>query len=47
MLFEQDYNDHAINLTKNKEFLYMFLYNLFQKNLIELRRYLNDALIKK
>ena len=47
VLFEQDYDDHAIDLTENKKFLYMFLYNLFSKKLAELRRYLNDALIRK
>ena len=47
VLLEQDYNDPAINLTEDKKFLYMFLYNLFQKKLTELRYYLNDVLIKK
>ena len=47
VMFEQDYDDHAIDLTENKKSLYMSLYNLFQKKLAELRRYLNDALIKK
>ena len=47
VLSEQDYNDHAIDLTKNKKSSYMSLYNLFQKKLAELRRYLNNALIKK
>ena len=28
ILSKQNYNDHAIDLTKNKNFLYMFLYNL-------------------
>ena len=28
ILFEQDYDDHAINLTKNRKSLHMFLYNL-------------------
>ena len=47
VLSEQDYNDHAIDLTENKKFSYILLYNLSQKKLAELRRYLNDALIKK
>ena len=47
VLFEQDYDDHAIDLTENKKLSYMSLYNLSQKKLAELRRYLNDALIKK
>ena len=47
VLSEQDYDDHAINLTKNKKLSYISLYNLSQKKLTELRRYLNDALIKR
>ena len=47
MLFEQSYEDHVINLIKNKKSSYMLLYNLFQIELTELRRYLNDVLIKK
>ena len=29
MLFEQNYENHVIDLMKNKKFLYMSLYNLF------------------
>ena len=47
VLLEQNYDDHAIDLTENKKLSYMSLYNLFQKELTELRRYLNDILIKK
>ena len=47
MLFKQDYDDYTIDLIKNKKFLYMSLYNLSQKKLTELCRYLNDALIKE
>ena len=47
MLFKQNYENHVIDLIKNKEFSYMLLYNLFQIELTKLRRYLNDALIKK
>ena len=47
VLFKQDYDNHANNLIENKKLLYMLLYNLSQKKLTELRRYLNDALIKK
>ena len=47
VLSEQDYNNHIIDLTENKKLSYMFLYNLFQKKLAELRCYLNNALIKK
>ena len=46
MLSEQDQEDHAIDLMKNMKSSYMSLYNLFQKELAELRRYLNDALNK-
>ena len=28
VLSEQDYNDHVIDLTENREHLYMLLYNL-------------------
>ena len=31
ILSEQDYDDYAINLVKDKIFSYMFLYNLFQQ----------------
>ena len=47
VLLEQDYDDHAIDLTEDKKLSYMSLYNLSQKKLTELRRYLNDALIKR
>ena len=47
MLSEQDYENHAIDLIKNKKSSYMSLYNLSQIELTKLRRYLNDALIKK
>ena len=46
VLPEQDQKDHAIDLIENIKSLYMLLYNLFQKKLTELRRYLNDALNK-
>ena len=45
VIFEQDNDDHAIDLTENKKLSYISLYNLFQKKLAELCRYLNDALI--
>ena len=47
MLFEQNYENHVIDLIKNKKLSYMSLYNLFQVELTKLRRYLNDALIKE
>ena len=47
MLFEQNYENYVIDLIKNKKSSYMSLYNLFQIKLTKLRRYLNDALIKK
>ena len=47
MLFKQNYENHAINLIENKKSSYMSLYNLSQIELTKLRRYLNDALIKR
>ena len=47
MLSEQNYENYVINLIKNKKSSYMSLYNLFQIELTKLRRYLNNALIKK
>ena len=47
MLFKQNYENYVIDLIKNKKSSYMSLYNLFQIELTELRRYLNDVLIKK
>ena len=47
MLSEQNYENYVIDLIKNKKFSYMSLYNLFQIELTKLRRYLNNALIKK
>ena len=38
---------HAIDLIEGKEPPFMFLYNLFQKKLTELRRYIEDALAKE
>ena len=46
VLFEQNQKDHAIDLIKIIKSSYMLLYNLFQKKLTKLRRYLNDALNK-
>ena len=46
VLSEQDQRNHAIDLMKNTESSYMPLYNLFQKKLAELRRYLNNTLNK-
>ena len=46
ILSEQDQKDHVIDLIKNTKSSYMSLYNLSQKELAELRRYLNDALNK-
>ena len=47
MLFEQHDEDHAIDLMKDKELSFMFLYNLTQNELAKFRRYLDDVLIKK
>ena len=46
VLSEQDQKNYVIDLMKNTESLYILLYNLFQKELAELRRYLNNALNK-
>ena len=47
MLFEQNYENHAIDLIKNKKSSYMSLYNLFQIELTKFQHYLNDVLIKR
>ena len=47
MLFEQHDEDHVIDLMKNKESLFMLLYNLTQNKLTKLRRYFNNILIKE
>ena len=46
ILPEQSQRDHIIDLMENTESSYMLLYNLFQKKLAKLRRYLNDVLNK-
>ena len=38
---------YVINLIKKQKSLFMFLYNLFQKKLTKLRRYIKNVLIKK
>ena len=47
MLFEQHDESHVIDLIKNKESSFMFLYNLSQNELTKLRRYFDDVLIKE
>ena len=47
MLFEQNYENHVINLIENKKSSYILLYNLFQIKLTKFRHYLNDTLINK
>ena len=47
MLFKQHDKSHVIDLIKNKELSFMFLYNLSQNKLTKLRRYLDDVLIKE
>ena len=47
ILFKQDQKNHTINWMKNTKLLYISLYNLFQKKLAQLRRYLNNNLNKK
>ena len=46
ILSEQSQRNHVIDLMKNTESPYMSLYNLSQKKLTELRRYLNNILNK-
>ena len=46
ILSEQNQRNHVIDLMKNTESSYILLYNLFQKKLVKLRRYLNDVLIR-
>ena len=46
VLPEQNQENHAIDLIKNTKSSYISLYNLFQKELAELRRYLNNVLNK-
>ena len=47
MLFKQHDENHVIDLIKNKESSFMFLYNLSQNELAKLRRYFDDVLIKE
>ena len=47
LLFEQHDENHVIDLMKNKELLFMFLYNLPQNELTKLQRYFNDVLTKE
>ena len=46
ILFEQNRDDHVINLIENQKSFFMFLYNLFQIELMKFRRYLDDILLK-
>ena len=46
VLSEQSQENHVIDLMKNTKSSYMSLYNLFQKKLAILRRYLNNILNK-
>ena len=46
ILFEQDREDHVIDLIEKKKSLFMFFYNLSQTKLAKLRRYLKDVLAK-
>ena len=47
MLSEQHDESHVIDLIKNKESLFMFLYNLSQNELTKFQRYFNNVLIKE
>ena len=47
MLSEQNYENHVIDLVKNKKSSYISLYNFIQIELTKFRRYLNNVLIKE
>ena len=47
ILSKQYDENYVIDLIKNKELLFIFLYNLLQNELAKLRRYFNDVLIKE
>ena len=47
MLFEQHDENYVIDLIKDKESLFIFLYNLAQNELTKLRRYIDDVLTKE
>ena len=47
ILFELNKSNHAIDLKKNEKSSFMSLYNLSQNELAKLRRYIENALIKK
>ena len=46
ILFEQNRDDHVIDLIENQKSFFMFLYNLSQIELTKFRRYFNDILLK-
>ena len=46
ILFEQNWNDHVINLIENQKLFFIFLYNLSQIELIKFRRYFDNILLK-
>ena len=46
ILFEQNRDDHVIDLIENQKSFFMFLYNLSQIELTKFRRYLDDILLK-
>ena len=47
MLSEQHDENHIIDLIKNKESSFIFLYNLAQNELAKFRRYIDDVLTKE
>ena len=47
ILSEQNQRNHVINLMKNIKSSYILLYNLFQKELAKVWRYLNNVLNKE
>ena len=46
ILFEQNQDDHIINLIENQKSFFMFLYNFSQIELTKFRRYFDDILLK-
>ena len=45
-LFEQNQDDHIINLIENQKSFFIFLYNLSQIKLTKFQRYFDDILLK-
>ena len=46
ILFEQNQDDHVINLIEKQKSFFMFFYNLSQIELTKFRRYFDNVLLK-